>query len=327
MDQGPWYLPVFRGMLYDVDSQIYIGLDGLAYDPTSGNYLQRDFLGPDAHGNLYVYHASRAEVPLQSASAITYETSLDILSEFSRQSQHLNPESLKQDHMPHVFEPRLGISSFDQHVQARFLQLNNLGQAITHTINPMGVSVSEAGYFQLADVRDYSWQSLGAGGGNLGELSPRWPQTFATPQWQIGHTQSLISQGQVQIPSWQYRIFSNANDQYFQWPQQAPTLNQTAQIQFLAETLQTDLMQLPYFELFDHLGNLPTQEGWAWIELQEEEHLPAFSPPDVPDDLNSWLKNWFTNDTLGLWQEIEAQRQLPVSPSFEIQPEWLNLQP
>ncbi|HLV34703.1 MAG TPA: DUF6531 domain-containing protein, partial [Spirillospora sp.] len=49
----PLALPMFNGMLYNAQHNLYIGLDGRAYDPAVGRYLQRSLTGPDAAGNLY----------------------------------------------------------------------------------------------------------------------------------------------------------------------------------------------------------------------------------------------------------------------------------
>src|SRR5690606_35603873 len=153
----PLALPMFNGMLYNAQHNLYIGLDGRAYDPAVGRYLQRSLTGPDAAGNLYNFALLPSRPPVQVERQAAYAEPLALLDAHAHMLDAPTASSVLADHLPEVYpgwhDAGLdALDAFHAAQRAAFTDLVANPHALIYDYNRAGVLTDAQGNFTLSDT-------------------------------------------------------------------------------------------------------------------------------------------------------------------------------
>jgi YD repeat-containing protein len=308
----PLVLPLFRGMLYDAAHGLYIGLDGRAYDPATGRYLQRSLTGPDAAGNLYNLVLQPANPPVQVFDHDPLVEPLALLAEHAHLLDAPTARSVYANHLPDLYAGWQddGLQALNDFQMAQMLRFTNMAQGaytLIYAYNRAGILPDAGGNLHLFDTANsaapvYAQPPLTLPQVNeLPPVSLRW-----TPQVQ---TTEIVPAHWFNSTAW--RGLPN-------WSLEAP---QPLFGERAPGTI-TPVLPLPlsdmtdYADLFRALDDLPVAAAEDWIAEIDAGVLPT-RPFVAPENAQAWLRRWFTDDTLPVWAQFRALHDLPDAPGAE----------
>lgn len=313
----PLLLPLFRGMLYEPQFDLYIGLDGRAYDPTTGRYLQRSLTGPDAAGSLYGFTLQAATPPVQRDGGLAFTEPLRLLRDQRRLLDTPTAASVRAAYLPDLYAGwqdtgLQALAAFQADQMGAFTRLTAHTYQLIQDYNRLGMWPDARGYFRLYDTTNPARPAglpplppLSAPHPDqLPALSLRWlPQPVqieaAAPRW-------YDSAAWRSVDTWAAQVAL---------PQ--PVMGERA------PGLAADLLPLPLRDItaladwFDALADLPVAPAADWIEQIDAAVLPA-KPFSAPASAADWLARWFSSDTLPVWSQLRALYQLPAAPEPEL---------
>lgn len=319
-DEGV-FSPVYGGMLYSAEYGIYIGLDGRAYDPAAGRYLQRDRLGPDASGNLYAY-GNRAAPPVQVRDPHLYTEGLDVLLQAQRQITRMTAASVLESHLPDLGPMwqdagLAALSAYNRAISGPFSAFSSFPNWLAHTYNPPGVMVDGRRNFVLLDVNNIGWDELPRSSAQTTRISP-----FALPEINLRWSPLALKdkfQTQVVAARWYDPDLWRVNRVFkpnYTIPRPTAGFRSPGAINSWLPFPMADLRA--YSDLFTGLDGLPVAEVEQWVEQVEHGVLPK--SPDAPPSVETWLQRWFTSDTLPVWETLRKLSALPAvpKPAFDL---------
>ncbi len=313
----PLALPLFAGMLYDETYDLYIGLDGRAYDPGVGRYLQRSLTGPDAAGNLYGFTPLPATPPVQVERPPVYIEPLVLLQTHAQRLDAPTASSVRADYLPPLYPgwQDNGLRALDQFNAAQadgFRDVARHIHALTYDYNRVGVLPNTRGNLRLFDTAN-----PGAPDGIPPLPALTIPQPGMLPavalRW-LPQPQSLdIEPARWYDPDlWRGRIVGAA---LVEIPQPVRGEREPGAVLELLPLPLADVTA--YANLFQALDDLPVVDAPSWIVEIEAGVLPIVPQP-LPETLADWLGNWFTEDTLPVWAQLRALHELPAAPGWEL---------
>lgn len=313
----PLALPLFEGMLYDEAHNLYISLDGRAYDPATGRYLQRSLIGPDAAGNLYGFTPLPAAPPVQIRREAVYTEPLTLLQANARLLDAPTASSVRAAYLPPVYPGwqdagLQALTSFHAAQATRFTDVARHTHTLIYNYNRAGVLPDVSGGLRLFDTANPAapdhaplLSALAAPQPHLlPDVTLRWlPQTVQV---------DIQPAGWIDADQWRGRIVGSAQVHI---PEPIRGEREPSAV--------LDLLPLPladltaYADLFRALDDLPVEDAPGWIAEIEADVLPSVPEP-LPDTLADWLDNWFTEDTLPVWTQLRALHQLPAAPGWDL---------
>ncbi len=284
-------LPIFSTMLYDTAHNIYIRLDGRAYDPLTGRYLQRDPLGPDANGNLYHRGAQRAELPINHPAPLPYlEGLMHYASALQSGPTRLTATDIIAQHLPTLDRswPVEGLTSFNDMVAQQMNTYLEMPTFLGEQYNLSGLVVGEDGRFVMMEAS-----------------SPMNPLAQTARETAPTSLASILSLTKVEptVPS----FVANPQRQAYSRGIRRPD----AIIGYLPAS-PLNVGQYPL--LVEGITQLPTQSPEELTALIEAHSLPT-EPELPPKTMKAWLARWFSYDTLPTWSHLRQLQALPPIPS------------
>ncbi|KAB2905373.1 MAG: RHS repeat protein [Anaerolineae bacterium] len=312
-------VPFFKSMLYDPVNEIYIRLDGRAYDPATGRYLQRDLLGPDANGDLYAYKQQRFALPVLKRDKYPFFEGINALSAARSQVEVLYAEDVLHNYTPDISlawqdAGLASLQAFNQYFLSQQTRYTDFTNWLGHIYNPPGVVVDEAGRFRLLDAHMPQW-----GADAVPIFADQFPQNqpFHGGIWQPQQITSLL-QTEAPVPTW-YAPDSWRVDRFWNWATDVPQPQIGQRVPALIdEYVPYPLTKLDHYdELVTALENLPVESAGAWIEQIDTATLPT-TPELPPLTVNEGLSRWFTLDTIPVWEKLRDIYQLPEPPGPQI---------
>lgn len=310
----PLALPLFRGMLYDAAHNLYIGLDGRAYDPATGRYLQRSLTGPDAAGNLYNLVLQPANPPAQVFDHDPLVEPLALLDRHAHLLDAPTASSVRASHLPDMYPgwQDSGLQALGDFQAAQMLRFTDLAQgahALVYAYNRAGVLLDSGGNLRLYDTANPM----------MPDAAPLLP-SISAPQANTLPAISLRGSPQIAAPDIQpARWFDpTAWRGLPNWSLDAPQPLLGDRAPGAVETI----LPLPlshvteYAGLFRALDSLPAAPAGDWIAQMEADVLPE-RPYTAPENAQAWLRRWFTDDTLPVWGQLRALHALPAAPGAD----------
>ncbi len=322
----------WRGTLSDVN--LYFTMDGRAYDPVIGRYLQRSPYGPSLFGNVYELKQEQSAPALHdgaaaggrgsgSAANIGLDTYLEALDTI-RSADALTAEQIAHSYYPQIrmtsdWTTALAGPSAATQTLAELLALptylqqgyNLTGVRIDHTsgavtLDTQSTPGQNGGPFHVPD--------LGGMGVDLWSPTPvDMPQTIV---------QRLDAARLIPfMPLTSYRSRAWLPDSQVMlsslWKDRAPQLSTDntpdAVLRWLPGPLKKPEASFRVLEFLDQLAELPFLEGSDWYERLLDEALPDRIPLP-PHSMEEYRKRWFTNDTFGLEATLTERIEVPSPP-------------
>ncbi len=294
-------IPIFRGMFYDEGNQIYIRLDGRAYDPLTGRYLQRDLLGLDGNGDLYTYKPERFDLPVLRRAPYPFFEGLETLIQATQRAGVLDAEMILNQYIPGdamVWQDS-GLAALQVFNQTTFQQLYDyveIPQWVAHIYNPQGVQVDAQGNFALSTTAAQMIHPMEKG-------------------WSPVALDALVS-AEIAAPTWYApEAWRPALALENSLPQ--PMMGQRDPV-LVTGAIGYPFADLNFYEnLVTGLENLPVENAETWLGEIDAATLPQ-APTQLPRTMEGWLAQWFTQDTIGVWEELRDIYSLPVPPSTDL---------
>lgn len=315
--ETPLMLPLYDGMLYDADYGLYIGLDGRAYDPATGRYLQRSLTGPDAVGNLYGFTPLPARPPAQIFEQSALVEPLMLLDEYAHLLDAPTASSVMAEHLPDMYAgwQDVGLaqmSAFQAAQQVSFTRLAGQVHSLIYDYNRASILPDDAGRFRLYGITHAGQPAQVPA---LPAIHAPLPMTL--PDVSLRWSPPVIT-AELASPRW----FDDSL-----WRDHAPWSVAAEMPQPLlgerAPGAITDLLALPladvsaYADFFRALDHLPVADSGTWMADIEAGVLPV-RPAAPPRNVQEWLGNWFTDDTLPVWSALRRLHALPDAPGLEV---------
>lgn len=303
-------IPFFQGMLYDPDNGIYIRLDGRAYDPTTGRYLQRNMLGLDANGDLYAYKQERFALPVLPRETYPFFEGIQALNQVS--PDVLYAENILQSHLPEMSLAwqDTGLAALNNYNQAGFsqqMQYAELPAWLGYAYNPAGVIAAQGG-FRLLEAGMQPWNATTPFPNPIPSVPAMWSPT------QI-HDLFITD---ITPPTWDAPDGWRAN-QFWEWPTEMPQPVRGVRSPSEVENyLVYPFANLTHYQkLMIALENLPTDNAGSWLAAIDAATLPS-TPEVLPETMETWLGQWFTYDTIPVWNDLREIYSSPEAPASNV---------
>ena len=324
-------------MIWDATANLYFH-NGRVYMPLIGRYLQRDPQGPDVFGNVYNYPSREATPPIvirQPAYAEGLSTLYHALQDIQRVQQFTANDMIELHHPTQdmlLIEPLHGdlqestaITRNQLTQQLAFpswLANNyNLSSAYTDGRGALRLPMDNApanGRVPDDVLSPYSASDLFTPQDNL--LSD-----IALPLTRLeqytNQANLLNPQFNTYIPTlWQPQVINLTSTWEIELPRLGVENTPDIIFEWLPAPLQHPELSYHTLQIMAAILELPTQTGESWVIDAFDFALPT--APDVPtNDGITWLESWFSTDTLGVADVLNARYpQLPTTsvPIYEI---------
>lgn len=323
---------VIPNMIWHAEANLFF-MDGRAYLPDIGRFLQRNPSGPDAFGNVYEFPTSQTQPPVRRMSHPAYSDGLFLLREAQQTralGDTLSAGALLQTFAPAVagqFTPPFiaGLDDAVGRVRAEMSRLLNLNEWLNTVYNLPGPTFDAQGLLQV--VPDTAPAQAGRPAPAL--------YAFDTPLWQSDHwmpspvTLPAARLAQAIAPatpptvrfalyeplSWQPRIGSSLHAISDGWQPLAPDFSAapSAVLEWLPNQFTGAEQAATTMEIIEQMQAAPQQRGADWVQVMLDGALPAL-PTLMPMDAQGWLANWFTLDTFGTQSLLNPTGDLPGLP-------------
>jgi YD repeat-containing protein len=310
-----------RDMVWDAATNLYF-LDGRAYAPELGRFLQRDPQGPDAFGSVYSY-PSRQTVPPVRERPIGYADGIyrlrDALDTIHT-ADRLTAEHIRAQQQPaprlHEVEPFTGaLDDLARSTHQRLTRHLDLPAWLATSYNLPAPYVDAGGALRL--IRDNAPGQGGTGDGVIPTNTIFNPTTDWLPSGvaSSAYLEQIINitQPPPQRPLTVYEPFA--------WQPLLPRLDMTwhvaapypddtrapgAVLDWLPRPLAAPQNSAGALDVVAALDALPQRDGETWLDAALNAALPA--PPYLPPlTSEAWLANWFTDDTLGIAKTLNTR--------------------
>ncbi|MCB9451477.1 MAG: hypothetical protein H6672_08555 [Anaerolineaceae bacterium] len=289
---------LFNGMVVDAATGIAF-IDGRAYLPTIGRFLQRDPLGPDANGAVYGYPSRAVAIPMPEAR-LNVDTGLRVLAEAVAQfpAQHTpTMETIRQENLPHLALTNDGlnaaVNSQFQTADTIWYRYLNLPDWLSEHYNQPGPQTDPA-------TGLLSWDTMAI----PGQYDGRWSDTFGleTTFWNhelalntpIEAPNTTLTQllGQT-APGYRLPTLSSTQSGYVRdtrfmgvgdWP--SVTMDDANTPQAALDTLLGTRIQpwenTDVLDITDAMTNGYTQTGLDWVQQILGGYLPDMPTLSLP---------------------------------------------
>lgn len=328
--------PLLDGRLWDTGSGLYF-VEGRAYDPAVGTFLQRDPAGLDVVGTIYASHSTT--IPYPAASQPAAQRGILLLRDALhtiRINDRLSAQAVQARH-------RLALAESEF---ALFQAMQASRQPLNHTLDRLLNLPTwlETAYNLPAPYRDTLTGTL------------RLP---LLRQERVGDDTPRLSAGWLdameRIPSTaeQVEAFLALDDRYSRYPYSTyaahswkaehigaeqmminpqPAYDSHAPnrvLDWLPRTLTMPEAAASILDALDMLKAIPQTADYQWIEATLAAALPD-RPPELPRSLAEWRDIYFIDDVLDVRRYLPGhQPQQPAVPEQFIgaNPDWLHLLP
>lgn len=302
------WLPFFNGMLYDADHGLYISMDGRAYDPIAGFFLQRDLLGVDVTGDSVSFRQAQASLPILQPMPYPFFEGLETLVHAGQIPNPPTSGDILAQHQPNFTRQWMDAGLTDLHafnaaMMGDQAHLSVLSSQLAYEYNPLGVYVDGNFRFQETFYQRPQGVDLPSLEIELPEIAPTISTGWAFPEI----TPDLEAPRWYAPDGWR-----NLNALSMELPAVAINLPD-------ATLLPLPLVDLTaYGDLISALENLPTAPIDTWVAEIEADILPQ--PPSVPPlSMAEWLEeNYFSFDTLPNWAQLRDIYSLPEAPAAPV---------
>lgn len=320
---------LMEGAVWDPEVDLYF-MDGRAYLPEIGRFLQRDPLGPDSVGNVYDYPFRQHNPPVRTShphfadGLFRLRDALAIVDHIDQ----LTVESILATYAP--APPRQATDSLPAQLNTirdnttdLLLRRLDLPVWLATQYNLPAPYLDDNGALRL--VRDNA-----PGHGGLSNLfnhtdfridpDQDWlPEIRPLPQ----NLEQLVGlavppdQAIVLYVSFSWVDSQNRIASIWQTPDfQLNRHNTPAAVQdWLPQNLRNPAGAAATLDAVLALVQLPNRAGESWLVSARDQALPEL-PTLPPEDGSQWLRNWFTDDTLGIAQML-AER-VPDLPGVNV---------
>ena len=317
------------GLLWDAVTNLYFVV-GRTYKPELGRFLQRDPKGPDAFGNLYDYPSRQTTPPVRDRSPAYMDGLIRLREAMTvvNLTEQMSAETILLSAMP--VPPYQGIGSLpttlrqisDAHYDDLTQQLDlpvwlttqyNLPAPYLDGNNALRLSADHApGHGGLGGDIIASTVRFDSGSDWLPEIAPAFVQLEQLMGLSAPPDQGFVlydPEGwQPAPPRLDYVWAIESPGQQFDY---APNAAQ----EWLPQSLQHPALAADTLDAVLSLMALPNRTGETWLQAALAEAYPT--PPTLPTaDGDTWLQNWFTDDVLGVTQQLQARQ--PELPTIDV---------
>ncbi|GAB4518049.1 MAG: hypothetical protein OHK0046_25300 [Anaerolineae bacterium] len=316
-------------IVWDGTTNLYF-VNGRAYAPELGRFLQRDPYGPDALGNVYSFPSRQNQPPVRERPP-GYVIGLYRLQEalsVIRAADRLTAANLAAIHTPrpdmHMVEPLIPLleAVTDQTQNALYQQLQ-FPTWLANNYNLPGAFLDDDGALRL--LRDnapaqgglrqsFNWQSP------IFDPMTMWLPNMQPPMARLAQLDALATPRDQLFTlyepfAWQPGVPRLQKTWQNQLPQLDVLFTPSAVMAWLPQPLTQPEIETLTLDVVQALQAMPERNGAAWLEAA----IALASPGDPilpPDTREEWLTNWFSYDTLGV-AEMLAERW-PTPPGTDL---------
>lgn len=339
-------IAVIDGMIWHTRANLYFH-DGRVYSPDIGRYLQRDLLGPDAQGSVYNGLSPRLALPVHESTPPlqTAFEGLSLVQDVHRLAHSLSASQIEALHAPAPVGYRdslpdiARIRQLQRQVNHVMMELHNLPVWLTQSYNLRGARIDpQTGGLLLALN-----ETPGNNASNTPDMFPDvWHAIHRSPIWAPDRV-ALPADTLASITQQTYKPVAPVSS----YLSHAWLPDQTQ----LADVLQAPQVILPHntpAAVLSHLPQAPTTINHAqtalkiettlkelkdvsvrdWFALVVWDALPR-QPDVVPLMDNGNLSAWFSLDTFGIQEALQAHRLpqiLPQLPDYSLQQPTIDAQ-
>lgn len=335
-----------QGMIWHGAANIYL-VDGRAYLPSIGRFLQRDPHGPDAFGNIYESPNRQATPPIRQ-QAPTYMTGLYMVRsafQFEAAADTLTAAAIREQFAPRPYgfsQNRYAgeILGSRTRVRAEIAQLYNFPEWVdkafslpTPYLDPVtrevrfapDVAPAQGGRDiqpHLIDLHSALWQP------NIWTPTPPpMPFTYIQQFREMSHVPAFPYQPYAPL-GWRPMTGNTLLTVEDVWQEVTPRVEETpaAIVQWLNRPLYRVETMADSLDFIQALQAVPTHTGAFWVDTVLQESLPT-APTIPPQTMTDWAAQWFSGDTFGLEGLLGDRWAVPPPPSvptygIEDNPDW-----
>lgn len=317
-----------NGMLWEPGANLYF-VDGRAYYPEIGRFLQRDRQGPDGFGSVYDF-AQRPLIPVQRPARPYLADGVLRLGEALRRTgrtAQVSPAAIREAWYPALNPAPTWADTLaaPTGIQNGLQTLTALPVRLRRAYNLPGPQVATwSGTLTLAPDN-----APGQGGLRqtiapplipaLGWLpadapfsAPRDLPTLLTPQ-----PERVAPLNNYQSQRWQPRLASLHTAWHAPRPALATAFTPRALLDWLPQPLGQPQQAEGIVRTAEGLARLADQSGRDWVEAMLRVALPA-RPTLPPADTEAWRTTWFDDDTFGLRRALARRDPVPAPPGLPL---------
>ena len=341
-------MPLADGAVWDAKTNLYF-IDGRAYDPGSGQFLQANLDSPDVLGSTYAFPMQAAEPPVRER-VVQYREGLEALSENLETvniNQTLSAEFIAEAHLHTIGlfnETDTWTNVFDQ-ARAPYDEMAssmlNLPRRLENGYNsPAPVRDPETGALTLS-LGDlfHGASNLDRQGSSLPINLPRWTESIGSVKPAGALVVAVLQQRNLPHGSAPTALGSDGWDALThgwltRWmPQNAPSLVPAieapdAVLEWLPATLtspEVGLLSLDAAAMTTEWSMKPNHQIVSELLDQALPSMPSLPPTSI----GQWLDSLFTTNLAGL-DENQTPFSLPDIPTipsyrFGFNFDWLNV--
>jgi YD repeat-containing protein len=320
-----------NGMIWDAATNLHI-VNGRAYSPSIGRYLQRDPQGPDAFGAIYNFPSRQTTPPVRQRIA-PYADGLIRLRAAMNAIQTpttLTASAVAQSQYP-GYDPHDGESLYSllnevrRTTDERLQRQLDLPVWLTNHYSLPAPSIDAIGALRMSTI---SAPGLGGTGEPFIETktvfdpADDWLPVLNAPTLRL---QGLTDMASATIPEltlyepfqWRPMLPELADGWEIHTPQLGRAYTPSAVMDFVPQTLSAPQDAVAALNAVAALIELPYRNGETWLDSALDSALPTL-PVLPPADSDAWLSTWFSRDTFGLGAILDQRWASPPSAELPI---------